>query len=180
MVFHDSRSWRCREEVPRGFRERRSLERSLWGTSHLLSNANRHFIFGVLTETTGVCLQENSLWVADPKAINHILQKSGYLYAKASEVRERSALLTDRGILWADGELYIATRPLPTPNPSNSPTGDVHKRHRRAMAPAFGLVEAKGLLPHFMETANKVRELRLHLVSSADQGPPLSDDGQVG
>jgi len=39
------------------------------------------------------------------------------------------------------------------------------------MAPAFGLVEAKGLLPYFMDTADKAHELHLHLVSNADQGP---------
>jgi len=29
------------------------------------------------------------------------------------------------------------------------------------MAPAFGLAEAKGLLPYFMDAATKARELRL-------------------
>ena len=57
----------------------------------------------------------------------------------------------------------------PTSSRSNDLTGDVHKRHRRAMAPAFGLVEAKGLLPYFMDTVNKAPELRLLLVSNADQ-----------
>jgi len=70
-------------------------------------------MFGVPTETIGVVLQEDRLWIADPKAINHILQKSGYLYGKPSDNRERSALLTDHGILWADGELSIAIRPSP-------------------------------------------------------------------
>ena len=28
------------------------------------------------------------------------------------------------------------------------------------MAPAFGLVEAKGLLPYFMDSVTKVREFR--------------------
>jgi len=124
-------------------------------------------MFGVLTETIGVCLQEDRLWIADPKAVNHILHKSGYLYARPIDIRERSAVLTDRGILWAHGELSITT----TPGLSNNFTGDVHKRHRRAMAPAFGLVEAKGLLPYFMDTVNKAHEFRLHLVSNADQSP---------
>lgn len=53
----------------------------------------------------------------------------------------------------------------------NDSTGDVHKRHRRAMTPAFGLVEAKGLLPCFMETVNKARELRLNSILKADSGP---------
>ena len=39
------------------------------------------------------------------------------------------------------------------------------------MAPAFGLVEAKGLLPYFMDCATKARELLLHLILKADSGP---------
>ena len=35
------------------------------------------------------------------------------------------------------------------------------------MAPAFGPVEVKGLLPHFMDTAAKACELRLYLVLKA-------------
>ena len=48
--------------------------------------------------------QEDRLWIADPAALNHILQKSGYLYAKPSNNRERAGLFTDRGLLWANGE----------------------------------------------------------------------------
>ena len=55
---------------------------------------------------------------------------------------------------------------------SNDATGDVHKRHKRAMAPAFGLVEARGLLPHFINAVTKVRELRrLCSILRADCGP---------
>ena len=39
------------------------------------------------------------------------------------------------------------------------------------MAPAFGLVEAKGLLPYFMDAAVKVCELRLHFISESDSSP---------
>jgi len=38
------------------------------------------------------------------------------------------------------------------------------------MAPAFGLVESKGLLPHFMDTATKACEPCLHLILRADSG----------
>ena len=51
---------------------------------------------------------------------------------------------------------------------SDDLTGDAHKRHRRAMAPAFGLVEAKGLLPYFMDAAIKARELRVYLISGVN------------
>ena len=47
------------------------------------------------------------MWIADPKAINHILQKSSYLYAKPAHIREGIALLTGHGIVWAEGELPI-------------------------------------------------------------------------
>ena len=39
------------------------------------------------------------------------------------------------------------------------------------MSPAFGLVEAKGLLPYFMDSVIKVRELRLYLGLKANLGP---------
>ena len=57
---------------------------------------------------------------------------------------------------------------FPTSGASHNPTGDVHKRQRRAMAPAFGLVEAKGLLPHFMDAVTKVHELLLCLILGTD------------
>ena len=36
------------------------------------------------------------------------------------------------------------------------------------MAPAFGLVEAKGLLPYFMDAVTKACELRLYLIPKTD------------
>ena len=48
------------------------------------------------------------MWIADPKAINHIMQKSGYSYTKPSDAREQIALLADRrGIGSVEGELFI-------------------------------------------------------------------------
>ena len=44
------------------------------------------------------------------------------------------------------------------------------------MAPAFGLVEAKGLLPYFMESATKARELCWHLISKANSSPDQMAD----
>jgi len=70
----------------------------------------RCLVFSLLTEMTGACAQEDRLWIADPKAINHILQKSGYLYAKPSNNREQVALLADRnGIASAEGESPTTT-----------------------------------------------------------------------
>lgn len=49
--------------------------------------------------------QEDRLWIADPKAIHHILQASGYLYSKPNFISERIAIIMDRGLVWATGEL---------------------------------------------------------------------------
>jgi len=48
-------------------------------------------------------IKEDRLWVADPKALHHILQATSYLYVKPSIRREAVSLIADRGLLWADG-----------------------------------------------------------------------------
>ena len=117
----------------------------------------------------GTGVQEDHLWIADPKAINHILQKSGYLYAKPSNTREQVALLADRdGIASAEGRLPIR---IGFSNLSNDPEGNAHKRHRRVIAPAFGLVETKGFVPYFTDAAAKARGLLSCLLLKADLGP---------
>jgi len=39
------------------------------------------------------------------------------------------------------------------------------------MAPAFGLVEAKALLPYFMDAVTKVHKLHFHLILEVDSDP---------
>jgi len=107
VVYSGRRSWRGGEEIPRELWKRGSLERPLWSTSRVLSSKRPRLVFRAVSETIYTCLQEDRLWIADPKAINHIIQKSGYLYAKSSDILERAGLLTDHGIFWAEGEFPI-------------------------------------------------------------------------
>jgi hypothetical protein len=51
--------------------------------------------------------QEERLWVADPKAINHILKNSTTVYMKLENIRELAALILDRGLAWADGKAVL-------------------------------------------------------------------------
>ena len=93
------------------------------------------------------------MWIADPKAIHHVLHGSSHLYEKPYVAREQVAPIMDRGLSWAAGELslqYQAVQPLILG------LGDAHKRQRRAMTPAFGLVEAKALYPCFAQCSNSV------------------------
>ena len=49
--------------------------------------------------------QEDRLWVADPKAINHVLKNSCTVYRKLEGTREIQAMVFDRGLTWADGNI---------------------------------------------------------------------------
>jgi len=86
-------------------------------------------------------VQEDRLWVADPKAIAHILH--GDVWVRTVTNREINAVLLDRGLLWAEG--------------------DAHRRQRKTLTPAFGLSESKALMPRFLSVANKVRTERRRL-----------------
>ncbi|KAH9851138.1 cytochrome P450 [Lenzites betulinus] len=79
---------------------------------------------------------EDMLWISDPKALQYVYQTSGYNFPKQPERRVLSRLIGDTGLTWAEG--------------------DVHKRQRKVMLPAFGLSESKALLPVFRHYAEQV------------------------
>ena len=54
--------------------------------------------------------QEERLWIADPKAIHHILQDSCYQYEKPPHTRGKRELLVGKGISWVEGESPLASR----------------------------------------------------------------------
>ena len=105
-------------------------------------------------------MQEQRLWIADPKATHHVLQGSSDLYQRPARDREILAIVMDRGLLWSVGELLLTHRIVSPLIPS---LGDVHKRQRRAMTPAFGLVEAKGLFPCFARCSHSVGHCYTHV-----------------
>ena len=100
------------------------------------------------------------MWIADPKAINHIFQAASHMYEKPPFVREQTALFMDKGLLWASGESEsLVSYGVQLLIPSS---GDMHKRQRRAMTPAFGPVEAKALYPYFTRSSNSVSNCPTH------------------
>ena len=102
---------------------------------------------------TDIIMQEERLWIADPKAIHHILQSSNHLYEKPYINRELAMPSMGRGLIWAGGGFSLISYVVLPPTLN---LGDVHKRQRRAMTPAFGLVEAKALYPYFSRCSNSV------------------------
>ena len=91
------------------------------------------------------------MWIADPKAINHVL-RNFTLYRKPDNLRELISLILDHGLAWADGNVFlnlVYSRVL-------NPVGDIYRHQKRVMLRAFGRVEAKGLLPYFAQSVTKV------------------------
>ncbi|KAF5320020.1 hypothetical protein D9758_018377 [Tetrapyrgos nigripes] len=83
--------------------------------------------------------QEDRLFVCDPKAMQYILQVSGYRWPKPRERRAATYMLAGKAISFAEG--------------------DDHKRHRNVMQPGFGVPETKALLPWFSAAASSVYKI---------------------
>jgi cytochrome P450 len=121
------------------------------------------FIFGghtYSTPQTDAIIQTEYLWIADPKAIHHILQAASHLYEKPAFTREQIATLMDNGLASTAGEsesfVFHRVKLLILS------LGDVHKRQRRAMTPAFGLVEAKALYPYLSRCSDSVSHFPIY------------------
>ncbi|KZS89245.1 cytochrome P450 [Sistotremastrum niveocremeum HHB9708] len=84
-------------------------------------------------------LGSDVLMTADPKAIQFILQTSGYSFQRPALSRTMVGLITGPSILWAEQ--------------------DTHKRHRKVMLPAFGMPEARVLSPVFRHAVLKMAKV---------------------
>ncbi|KAF8512621.1 cytochrome P450 [Hysterangium stoloniferum] len=104
--------------------------------------------FGSTIAIKGV-MGRDILWTADPKAMQHILNISGYKFHKPQEVRAISSLTTGHGLIWAEGAQHI--------------------RHRKIMLPAFSFGALRAFLPVFTHIAQRmVNKLRDNLSESGE------------
>ncbi|KAF9075478.1 cytochrome P450 [Rhodocollybia butyracea] len=93
-------------------------------------------------------LGSDQLMVADPKALQHVLQSSGYRWRKSPVRREIARLTSGRGLAWADG--------------------DVHTRQRKVMLPGFRAPETKYFVPFFMSCAEAMCSKWKETISESD------------
>ncbi|KAK7458717.1 hypothetical protein VKT23_009717 [Stygiomarasmius scandens] len=77
---------------------------------------------------------EEVLMTADPKALQYVLQTSGYRFRRPVEFRRRICRLFDKGVLWAEG--------------------DIHQRHRKVLNPAFSAQQLRQFLTMFQESVS--------------------------
>ena len=52
-----------------------------------------------------IIIQEERLWIADPKAIHYILQGTSYVFEKPRITRELHSTVLDMGLVTVEGEL---------------------------------------------------------------------------
>ncbi|KAI0319080.1 cytochrome P450 [Amylostereum chailletii] len=93
--------------------------------------------YGSAWRINGV-LGEEELMVADPKALQYILQTSGYRFPKKTEIVATFRFILGEGIVWAHGEQ--------------------HQRHRKIMTPAFFAPQLRTFLSLFLRAENKVSQ----------------------
>ncbi|KDQ64101.1 hypothetical protein JAAARDRAFT_201503 [Jaapia argillacea MUCL 33604] len=79
---------------------------------------------------------EDALIVTDPKALQYILSTSGYSFIKPLDLVEIARALMGVGLVTVDG--------------------DVHKRQRKLMLPAFGTPETKAFFPVFRSVSEQL------------------------
>ncbi|KAF8575867.1 PAH-inducible cytochrome P450 monooxygenase PC-PAH 1 [Ramaria rubella] len=78
-------------------------------------------------------LGRDLLFTADPKALQYVMNTSGYKFPKSPDFRYLIRMVAGKGIVWADGEQ--------------------HARHKRIMTPAFSVSAIKSYVPMFQENA---------------------------
>ncbi|KAM5543945.1 hypothetical protein V8D89_002562 [Ganoderma adspersum] len=93
--------------------------------------------YGSTWRTRGV-FGADVLMTVDPKAIQHVFQKSGYNYTKKTSQNFMAYLIAGPG---------IATM-----------LGEDHQRHRKIMHPAFSAPQLRSFLPLFQRIAGKLSE----------------------
>ncbi|PCH35719.1 cytochrome P450 [Wolfiporia cocos MD-104 SS10] len=97
---------------------------------------------------------KDNLWFVDPKAIQHIFNKSGYNYARTTDAKYITMQLTGESILCAEGHQ--------------------HSRMRKIMEPAFSTAQLRSFTALFRDSARKLskkwrEQLDAALNSDADK-----------
>ncbi|KAF8575892.1 cytochrome P450 [Ramaria rubella] len=100
-------------------------------------------------------LGRDLLFTADPKALQYVMNTSGYKFPKSPDFRYLIRMVTGKGIIWADGEQ--------------------HTRHKRIMSPAFSVGAIKSYVPLFEENARHLVAKLRDVVSQSNTTSSVVD-----
>ncbi|KAG7453207.1 cytochrome P450 [Guyanagaster necrorhizus] len=87
---------------------------------------------------TGGCFGQDILFVADPKALQYIFHSSGYRFPKTRDIHRINEAFVGPGVATVEG--------------------DIHRRQRKILGPAFAASQLQLFLTIFQESAMKLTE----------------------
>jgi len=93
--------------------------------------------------------------VADPKALQYLLHMTGYRYPKSADRAHFNEIVVGKGLVSVQGE--------------------VHRRQRKAIAPAFNVQQLRSFLPLFNRVASTLAQKWTEVVAADPSGQPLID-----
>ncbi|KAJ6607875.1 cytochrome P450 [Mycena sp. CBHHK59/15] len=93
--------------------------------------------FGGVVRLRGL-LGSNILFVFDPKALHSVVIKDQEIYEESPIFISLNLLIFGKSIL--------------------STVGDDHRKHRKMIMPAFSTTNLRGMMPHFYDVAERVRD----------------------
>ncbi|KAH7927052.1 cytochrome P450 [Leucogyrophana mollusca] len=90
----------------------------------------------------------DNLYIADPKALQYVLQTSGYHYPKNIAENFMNKMMMGRGLV--------------------SAIGDAHRRQKKVMNPVFSSAQLRSFVPSFRQTAAKLSHKWTELLQAGD------------
>lgn len=94
--------------------------------------------------------------ISDPKALQYIFNTSAYSFQKPEDVREILRIFNGPDLVWSEGE--------------------IHKRQRKAMLPAFGGPEARALFPIFQSVIERLTDRWENILNSTPDAKSANVD----
>ncbi|KAJ3987543.1 cytochrome P450 [Lentinula detonsa] len=85
---------------------------------------------------TSSCYGEDTLVIADPRAIQYVFHTSSYRFPKSIDSQQVTKMMFGRGIVWAEGEM--------------------HNRQRKALNPAFSASQLRQFLDLFQRSTTRL------------------------
>lgn len=100
-------------------------------------------------------LGQRKVILCDPKAIAHFFGRDSWSYVLTPENKIAAERTVGKGVLWADGE--------------------IHRRQRRSLAPAFNSTSIRKVTPIFYDASHKLKLKWEAIIDADDSGSAIID-----
>lgn len=124
--------------------------RTLWSAYFASTTCHKHI-------HSHICCfpQTPRIVVQDPKALSHLV-RNAYDYPKTNIIRGEIGRGIGHGLLWAEGSALLSN-PSALSHTLRRRLGDIHRKQRKMLNPAFSRPNVRELAPAFTSLALEVR-----------------------